>query len=149
MSEANRKSIISIIKESDPSIIVQDKGAIYNVSSKPGNSSFGLKIIKNANLNMYVNKGKFLETYNRISSMVETYGGSVINSNYSKENDTFSGFIEVIVPKEKFDSVINKLGELGSVTNLEISSSDVTQEYVDLIQDSKSLKHKKNFSHPG
>jgi predicted AAA+ superfamily ATPase len=149
MSEANRKSIISIIKESDPSIIVQDKGAIYNVSSKPGNSSFGLKIIKNANLNMYVNKGKFLETYNRISSMVETYRGSVINSNYSKENDTFSGFIEVIVPKEKFDSVINKLGELGSVTNLEISSSDVTQEYVDLIQDSKSLKHKKNFSHPG
>jgi hypothetical protein len=38
--------------------------------------------------------------------MVETYGGSVINSNYSKENDTFSGFIEVIVPKEKFNSII-------------------------------------------
>ena len=145
MSEANRKSIISISKESNPSIIGQDKGAIYNVSPQPGNSSFGLKIIKNANLNMYVDKGKFLETYNRISSMVETYGGSVINSNYSKENDIFSGFIEVIVPKEKFDSVINKLGELGNVTNLEISSSDVTQEYVDLNSRLKVLEAQKEL----
>jgi len=33
---------------------------------------------------MYVEKGKFLEAYNEISSVVATYGGDVVNSSYSK-----------------------------------------------------------------
>jgi len=147
LSESNRESSLNTKeKGSEPTFTVVGQAPYGSVVSTtaPG-TSFGLKIIKNANLNMYVDKGKFLETYNRISSMIETYGGSVINSNYSKENDIFSGFIEVIVPKEKFDSVINKLGELGNVTNLEISSSDVTQEYVDLNSRLKVLEAQKEL----
>ncbi|MEM3697994.1 MAG: DUF4349 domain-containing protein [Candidatus Bathyarchaeia archaeon] len=108
-------------------------------------ASFGLKIIKNASLNMFVSKGKFIETYNLISSMIAPYGGNVTNSYYSKEEDEYSGYIQVIVPKDKFDTVINKLGELGTITDLKISSTDITQEYVDLNSRLKVLEAQKEL----
>ncbi|BAL80593.1 DUF4349 domain-containing protein [Caldisericum exile] len=108
-------------------------------------ASFGLKIIKNATIDIYVDKGKFLETYNTIASLVSPIGGSVINSYYSKDNDIYSGFIEILIPKDKFDFTINKLGELGNILNLKISSTDVTQEYVDLNSRLKVLDAQKEL----
>lgn len=120
-------------------------GSATTTTSYSQTVSFGLKIIKNASLNMFVPKGKFIETYNLISSMIAPYGGSVISSSYSKEEDEYSGFIQIIVPKDKFDTIINKLGELGTITNLKISSTDITQEYVDLNSRLKVLEAQKEL----
>ena len=42
------------------------------------------------------------------------------------------GSITIKVPAEKFDELVAKLGEIGTIASQNISSNDVTEEYIDL-----------------
>lgn len=91
------------------------------------------KLIKNASAQIEVEKGAFEKTFFSIASLAEQYGGYVSNSqSYSDvEGNMTSGTITIRVDKDNFDAVINKIKEMGTVQNISINVSDVTQEYVD------------------
>lgn len=91
------------------------------------------KIIRNANLSLEVEKGKFNETFDKIASLAEQAGGYVSNTTSEAfEGSLASGTITIRVPDEKFNDVLAKVKKLGKVLNINVSSQDVTEEYVDL-----------------
>jgi hypothetical protein len=91
------------------------------------------KIIKNANLSLEVEKGKFNETFDKIASLAEQAGGYVSNTtSEAYEGSLASGTITIRVPDDKFNDVLTKVKKLGKVMNINVSSQDVTEEYVDL-----------------
>lgn len=78
-----------------------------------------------------------IETYNdaetKINELVKNLNGytsastSSLNAAGKKQ-----GSITIKVPAEKFDELIAKLGEIGTISSQNISSNDVTEEYIDL-----------------
>ncbi len=86
-----------------------------------------------------------IETYNdaeiKINDLVKNLNGytsastSSLNAAGKKQ-----GSITIKVPAEKFDELIAKLGEIGTISSQNISSSDVTEEYIDLAARLKTEK---------
>jgi hypothetical protein len=74
------------------------------------------------------------ETLNSISEMANNSGGWVVGSNVFQSSDTsMTGYIEIRVPSEGFQSVLDAIAGLAvEVTNLSTSGQDVTEEFVDL-----------------
>jgi hypothetical protein len=102
-------------------------------------SQFGLKIIKDGSLELKVEKGKFLEVWNKITFSANSISGVVSSSSYSKEGDSYYGTITVVVPTKEFDNFIDSISKNGKVLSLNVSSQDVTGEYVDLNSQLKVL----------
>lgn len=91
------------------------------------------KLIKNAFLQLQVEKGTFEKVFFQVASLADQNNGYVSNSqSYSdSEGNMTSGQITIRVDKANFDTVLNKIKEMGKVLNVNITVSDVTQEYVD------------------
>lgn len=104
------------------------------------------KLIKNASIQIEVDKGSFEKTFFAIASLAEQNGGYVSNSqSYSDtEGKMTSGSITIRVDKNNFDNVLNKVKEMGTVQNVTISVSDVTQEYVDNESRLKNLQSQRD-----
>jgi hypothetical protein len=66
--------------------------------------------------------------------MANSSGGWVVSSNVFQSSDTSkTGYIEIRVPAEGFQSVLDAIAGLAvEVTNLSTSGQDVTEEFVDL-----------------
>jgi len=91
------------------------------------------KIIKNANLSLEVEKGKFNETFDKITALAEQAGGYVSNTtSEAYEGSLASGTITIRVPDDKFNDTLVKVKKLGDVLNINVTTQDVTEEYVDL-----------------
>ncbi len=108
-------------------------------------TSFGLKIMKHGSLTMLSEKGKFFETWNKISSITSLYSGTVISSNYYKEGDYYFGAITVVIPSKDFDVFIKELSDVAKVDRLSVNSQDVTGEYVDLNSRLKVLESQRDL----
>jgi hypothetical protein len=91
------------------------------------------KLIKNGYLEIEVEKGKFQQIFFEVSALAGKYNGYVSNSqSYSdSEGNMTSGSVILRIDKQHFDTVVNKIKELGKVDNVNIYVQDVTQEYVD------------------
>jgi hypothetical protein len=91
------------------------------------------KLIKNAYLQLEVEKGTFEKIFFQVASLADQNNGYVSNSqSYSdSEGNMTSGQITIRVDKANFDAVLNKIKAMGKVLNVNITVSDVTQEYVD------------------
>jgi hypothetical protein len=74
------------------------------------------------------------EALTRITEMANSSGGWVVSSNVFQSSDTSkTGYIEIRVPAEGFQSVLDAIAGLAvEVTNLSTSGQDVTEEFVDL-----------------
>ena len=74
------------------------------------------------------------ETLDAIATMAESSGGWVVSSNVFQSSDTSkTGYVEIRVPAEGFQSVLDAISGLAvEVTNLSTSGQDVTEEFVDL-----------------
>ncbi len=69
----------------------------------------------------------------RITGMVDGFGGYVVSSRVWKEGERLVGSIAIRVPAEHFDDAMKVLRELAvDVTSEQAFSKDVTEEYVDL-----------------
>ena len=70
----------------------------------------------------------------QIAQMAENGGGWVVSSNiYQSSETTKSGYVQIRVPSEGFQSVLDAIGGLAvRVESLSTSGQDVTEEYVDL-----------------
>ena len=68
-----------------------------------------------------------------IAGMADSLKGYVVSSNSWREGDRLVGSIAIRVPAEHFDSTIRSLRQMAVEVNMEsTSSTDVTEEYVDL-----------------
>lgn len=70
----------------------------------------------------------------QIAAMADSSGGWVVSSNVYQSTETAkTGYIQIRVPAEGFQSVLDAIAGLAvEVTNLSTSGQDVTEEYVDL-----------------
>lgn len=93
-----------------------------------------MMIVRNADINVDV---KNLEDFNsNLTAKVSEFGGyfegSEIN-NYDNEWDTSRyGYYTVRIPSDKLDAFLNYADEEGSITRKNITSEDVSLEYVDV-----------------
>ena len=70
----------------------------------------------------------------QIAAMADSSGGWVVSSNVYQSTDTSkSGYVQIRVPAEGFQSVLDAIAGMAvEVTNLSTSGQDVTEEYVDV-----------------
>ncbi|MBE0447262.1 MAG: DUF4349 domain-containing protein [Actinobacteria bacterium] len=97
------------------------------------------KIIRTANIEVQVKKGEFNSSYDRAVTIARSVGGFVSQSkSLATNNNIASGEIIMRIPAQDFETVLADLKRLGKVKSIDISSEDVSEEYVDL---KSRLKH--------
>ena len=70
---------------------------------------------------------------NKIAQLATRYGGYVVSSQISGEEQEMRGYISIRVPDEKFEPALAELRDLAvRVTSESTNSRDVTEEYIDL-----------------
>lgn len=97
------------------------------------------RVIRNGSLELKVTKGRFDERYDRAVEIAREAGGYVSQSKSNATGTSIaSGEIIMRVPSRDFDGVLTSLKKLGKVKALDVSSEDVSEEFVDL---NSRLKH--------
>jgi hypothetical protein len=74
-----------------------------------------------------------IDSRDEIAQLAVRYGGYVVSSRISGEEQDMRGTITIRVPDDKFESALAELRDLAvRVTSESTSSKDVTEEYIDL-----------------
>lgn len=97
--------------------------------------SLGRKVISNASVQVEVERGKFQDAFDRAVLLADRYGGYVISSESSAagEDDVLrSGTVAIRIPSQSFVQALAAAGNLGKLRSRQVSSQDVTEEFVDL-----------------
>ncbi|RZJ67966.1 MAG: DUF4349 domain-containing protein [Flavobacterium sp.] len=88
------------------------------------------KIIRSANLKFETND--LSKTFAEISTSVKKVNGSVQNDSESKEYGTNQRILQVRIPSKNFDTFLSEISSgVSYFDQKEISSTDVTEEYID------------------
>jgi hypothetical protein len=88
-------------------------------------------IIRNGTMNLEIES--YDEADKKINELVKNLDGYTSASSSSMNAaGKKQGSLTIKVPAEKFDELIAKLGEIGQISSQNITSSDVTEEYIDL-----------------
>jgi hypothetical protein len=91
------------------------------------------KVIRKANLQIQIKKKKFEEAYEKATAIVSEKRGYISSSRTSATGGRITGGELVIrVPASRFDDLMKSLKGLGKIQGMEVSSEEVSQEYVDL-----------------
>lgn len=111
-----------------------EANSLYNKSDSPDKEdqkNIEQKIIKTGNLRFETND---LEaTYNQIQSAVKKYNAIIQNDTEGKDYGSVFRKITVRVPSKTFDLFLNDISKgVAYFDNKEISSQDVTEEYIDI-----------------
>ena len=68
-----------------------------------------------------------------VASLATNYGGYVVSTKITGEGEDVTGDISIRVPDQKFDQALSELRAMAlSVSSENVTSKDVTQDYVDL-----------------
>ncbi len=95
----------------------------------------GQKIMKEAILDIEVDKGSFQSRFDKAQQLAGLYGGYVLSSNSTASGDEDvlkSGTVSIRVPADSFDKMMAEAKKLGDVKYENTSTTDVTEEYTDL-----------------
>ena len=95
------------------------------------------KIIKEANLKIITKNLSSIAK--KVNQIVKTHNGYLANSNQWQSDRKYYTFT-IKVPQENFKTAIAELEKLGDINNRQISSRDITKEYIDLKSRLKSFK---------
>jgi hypothetical protein len=108
-------------------------GAQPNVAKLTGES--GQKIIGDAVIDIEVVSGGFQTAFTNAALLSDRYGGYMVASQSSASGEDGridAGTVAVRVPAASFSAAIADAGRLGTLKNQQITTQDVTEEYVDL-----------------
>ena len=97
--------------------------------------SLGQKVISDAQFEIQVASGKFQTAFDQALLLADRYGGYIVSSSSQATGEDASlksGTIALRVPSASFSRALADASNLGTVKNRQISTQDVTQEYVDL-----------------
>lgn len=96
-------------------------------------------IIRTGTMNLEVEK--FEEAEKNLAETVKKLGGYVANSSLNQyQNGKKYGTLVLKVPAGKFDELVSEAGKNGKVMSQNVSSNDITEEYVDLESRVKTQK---------
>lgn len=94
------------------------------------------QIIQNAGVGLRIKSGRFWDAYNQAVTIAESFGGYLASSSVGKpsvEGDVIdSGTVVVRVPIKNYSDALQQLQRLGTTTDLQVTTEDVSQQYVDL-----------------
>jgi len=97
------------------------------------------KIIKNGNLKFQT--GDLDKTYSQIQGLVKKYKASIKNDSQSNDEYGLSRSLNIRIPNNNFDAFVNELSKgVNYFDQKEISSEDVTEEYIDVASRIKTKK---------
>ena len=88
-------------------------------------------IIKSASLTIEVTD--FQKSYDSVIDLTQKANGFIADSSsYVTSSGNTRGDITIRVPEDEFNSVIEKIKQLGDLQSEHISGEDITEEYIDL-----------------
>ncbi|MEN8234853.1 MAG: DUF4349 domain-containing protein [Actinomycetota bacterium] len=96
----------------------------------------GLKVIRDGRVEIRVEPGTFGQVSSQLRSIAQDLGGYITaGETHLQEIDDVQytvGWLTMRIPVDRFDDALNRVDGLGERLSLNVSSQDVTEEYVDL-----------------
>jgi hypothetical protein len=96
----------------------------------------GLKVIRDGRVDLRVEVGTFGQVSSQLRSIAADLGGYITaGETHLQEIDGVNytvGWLTMRIPEDRFDDALNRVDGLGERLSLNVSSQDVTEEYVDL-----------------
>ena len=96
----------------------------------------GLKIIRDGRVEIRVDPGTFGQVSSQLRSIAQDLGGYITaGETYLQEIDDVAytvGWLTMKIPQDRFDDALDRVEGMGERLSLNVSSQDVTEEYVDL-----------------
>lgn len=119
-----------------PAPAAEDAGSAGLASPVVSDVPVGVKVIRDGRVDVRVAPGSFGPAAQRVRAMASDLGGYVSASETGLERvdgaDYTSGWLTVRIPSDRFDDALASVDGLGDRISLNVSSQDVTEEYVDL-----------------
>ena len=109
----------------------------------------GLRVIRDGRVDVRIEAGAFGDTATRVRTIAEDLGGYIsageTHLETIDETDYTVGWFTMRVPEERFEEALAMVDGLGERLDLEVSSQDVSAEYVDLEGRLRSWRNQEAF----
>lgn len=91
------------------------------------------KIIKSSSLSTEIKRGEFLDSEERLKSIIVSSGAFLLNERVNQNGEGwrshYSGYYQLKIDTEKYNSVVTQLKEIGEVKSFNENMADVTGSY--------------------
>ena len=103
------------------------------------------RIIKDGRIEVEVPKGGFDQAFRALVDLAGKAEGQVVSSQSSRDDKRASGEVTIRVPAQRFDQLLASTQGVGKVEHREVTSQDVSGEFVDLQARVRHLQAQEQF----